>query len=395
MANSAVLLGSGLCCVSGTALGAAFSLLTQQVAGRSPRPEAKSRRRRDRDQPQNGEWSDDDFCQPCEPPSPPSPTKRGNNKSRRMSTGGDTNGDIELPTNVRRGSFVDVEPGQMGFSMEEAKEHAATGAAKSKELTPSEVLEELQRGNSRFWTGSASRPEKNAFERRSLIAVQYPKVAVLGCSDSRVPVEIVFDQGLGDIFVVRVAGNCLDNTTIASLQYAVVHLKVKVIVVLGHEGCGACKAARLPIEKIQQEPTELANALYGLKQGLDNDRLSNISDARALDREAAVTNVRRQVEKLGLNKCIMSKVGSDELILVGAFYEISSGIVDFVMEVTEREKEDTHKDKGSVILTSSRRGVSSRLEVASPFAPVTGPNGKSKVEQTPRGISKGSSTPQE
>merc|ERR1712226_1692090 len=112
----------------------------------------------------------------------------------------------------------------------------------------------MGRGNVRFWTGQATRPEKSAFERRALISKQFPSVAVLGCSDSRVPVEIVFDQGLGDMFVVRVAGNCLDTSTSASLDYAVHHLKVKVVVVLGHEGCGAEKAAGLPLEKIEQEP---------------------------------------------------------------------------------------------------------------------------------------------
>jgi carbonic anhydrase len=76
-------------------------------------------------------------------------------------------------------------------------------------------------------------PQVSAFERRALIMQQYPSVAILGCSDSRVPIEIVFDQGLGDMFVIRVAGNCLDTTTTASLQYAVQHLHVKLIVVMG------------------------------------------------------------------------------------------------------------------------------------------------------------------
>merc|ERR1719331_1415618 len=97
--------------------------------------------------------------------------------------------------------------------------------------TPSEVLQGLQRGNARFWAGKASRPESSAFERRALIMQQFPCVAILGCSDSRVPIEIVFDQGLGDIFVIRVAGNFADETTMASLEYAVKHLQVKVLVV--------------------------------------------------------------------------------------------------------------------------------------------------------------------
>merc|ERR1712137_1245774 len=98
----------------------------------------------------------------------------------------------------------------------------------------------------RFWMGIANSPEVSAFQRRALIMSQFPRVAILGCSDSRVPTEIVFDQSLGDIFVVRVAGNVLDLAAAASLEYAIHHLKVKVVIVLGHEGCGAVKAAFLP-----------------------------------------------------------------------------------------------------------------------------------------------------
>merc|ERR550537_317569 len=168
-------------------------------------------------------------------------------------------------------------PTQVGFSMEEAKQYCAMNKAAKQELTPSDVLEDLQRGNTRFWMGAPSTKERNAFDRRSLVGTQFPSVAILSCADSRVPVETVFDQGLGDIFVVRVAGNFLDTASAASLQYAVKHLKVKVLVVMGHEACGAVKATGLPIEKIQQEPPELARTLLNLKKGLDADRLSCIT----------------------------------------------------------------------------------------------------------------------
>jgi len=195
-------------------------------------------------------------------------------------------------------------------------------------------LAELQRGNARFWTNRAMRPERSAFERRGLISKQFPSVAVLGCSDSRVPTEIVFDQGLGDLFVIRVAGNCLDTATLASLQYAIHHLKVKVVVVLGHEACGAVKAAQLPSDKLEQEPSELEQALKNIKAGLDAGSLQHILDPRALDREAVTTNVKQQVERLARDKRIMGKVRRRELLVVGGFYEISSGIVDFFHEIT-------------------------------------------------------------
>ena len=109
-----------------------------------------------------------------------------------------------------------------GFSMEDAMAHSNLNAAKHRARTPTVVLDDLQRGNTRFWMGVATRPEVSAFERRALIMQQHPSVAILGCSDSRVPIEIVFDQGLGDMFVIRVAGNCLDKTTVGSLEYAAV-----------------------------------------------------------------------------------------------------------------------------------------------------------------------------
>merc|ERR1712241_464928 len=142
---------------------------------------------------------------------------------------------------------------------------------------------DLQRGNARFWTGQATRPERSAFERRALISKQFPSTAILGCSDSRVPVEIVFDQGLGDMFVSRVAGNCLDTTTAASLQYAVHHLKVKVLIVMGHEGCGAIKAAQLPMDAIDKEPESLGTLLKDLRRGLEAADIGAVQDVKAAD----------------------------------------------------------------------------------------------------------------
>jgi carbonic anhydrase len=102
--------------------------------------------------------------------------------------------------------------------------------------TPQEAIRALKSGNSRFFGGMARRPEMSANERRSQILQQTPFAVVLGCSDSRVPVELVYDQGLGDIFAVRVAGQVVDPGTAGSFEYAVKHLKTKVLVIMGHEG---------------------------------------------------------------------------------------------------------------------------------------------------------------
>src|SRR5262245_33928430 len=109
--------------------------------------------------------------------------------------------------------------------------------------TPAEALAELTAGNDRFASGKTVQPRRELERLRQLATTQEPYAAVLGCADSRVPVEILFDQGFGDFFVVRVAGNLATPVEIASLEYAVAVLGTKVVMVLGHEQCGAVKAA--------------------------------------------------------------------------------------------------------------------------------------------------------
>eukprot|EP00928_Gymnodinium_smaydae_P018963 TRINITY_DN1722_c0_g1_i1.p1 TRINITY_DN1722_c0_g1~~TRINITY_DN1722_c0_g1_i1.p1 ORF type:complete len:374 (-),score=57.13 TRINITY_DN1722_c0_g1_i1:127-1248(-) len=253
--------------------------------------------------------------------------------------------------------------GWEGFSMEEARQQADSDQQRAMARSPAEVLALLQRGNARFWMGAATRPEKSAFERRALISKQFPCVAVLGCSDSRVPVEIVFDMGLGDMFVIRVAGNCLDTSTMASLQYAIHHLHVKVVIVMGHEGCGAVKAAGQAEEAFSKEPKELSTLLSSLKGGLDDVRLQCITDSRAHDREAVVTNVRQQLSSLSRDQGIMEKVLKKDIIVVGAFYEISSGIVDFFFELTEPTKTS---EADMILRRGMSRGVQSCLGPGTP-----------------------------
>merc|ERR1719330_1771402 len=245
-------------------------------------------------------------------------------------------GTASLSSESVEGSAQDIVG--VGFSMEQARIMADANQAEAMKRTPGEVLAELQRGNVRFWTGQATRPEKSAFERRALISKQFPSTAILSCSDSRVPIEIVFDQGLGDMFVIRVAGNCLDTSTTASIQYAIHHLKVKVLIVMGHEGCGAVKAAQLPLDAINREPETLGNLLKGMRKGLEAADIGTIQDVKAADREAVTTNVKAQVEALVRDKGIMGKVQSSKLIMLGAFYEISSGIVDFFHEISGQDE---------------------------------------------------------
>jgi len=300
-------------------------------------------------------------------PPPPSPPRRRRGNYRDSE---DDSDEDRRPPRVKRHIKEVVQEDETlgmcaGFSMEQAREMADAGHEAAKSKTPAEVLSELQKGNARFWTGRAQRPESSAFERRALISKQFPVTAILSCSDSRVPIEIVFDQGLGDMFVIRVAGNCLDTTTTASLQYAVHHLKVKVLIVMGHEGCGAIKAAQLPEKAIADEPASLRELLTNLKSGLNVDKLTHVMDSRAHDREAVTANVRSQVERLTKDKSVMSKVRAGELMVLGAFYEMSSGIVDFFDEVSLEEGELSPvktQGNGNSPMRMPSRGVMSRFD---------------------------------
>lgn len=194
--------------------------------------------------------------------------------------------------------------------------------------TPEEALEALKVGNARFFSHEAVRPEYGANARRAQIMTQTPFAVVLGCSDSRVPIEIVYDQGLGDIFSIRVAGNISDRATLGSIEYAVDHLQTKIVVVMGHEGCGAIAAAMLPAEQQKKEAENVQYLLSQVRPSLQG--MPPIRDRKARMREAVIANIRWQVAELKKNPTISAAIERKQIILVGAFYEISSGAVDFL-----------------------------------------------------------------
>ena len=199
-------------------------------------------------------------------------------------------------------------------------------------IQPAEVLEMLSAGNVRFWTGQSTRPELNTMQRRVEIWQAYPKVAILGCSDSRVPPEIIFDLGLGDVFVVRVAGNAYGTGVAGSLHYAIMHLRVKVVMVLGHEGCGVIRHSQQSLNELDSEPDELSAWFKTVRRGVspETSALGYISDTRARDREAVIRNVRSQVRLIRSRPHIAQRIATGELIVLGAFYEKRSGMVDFI-----------------------------------------------------------------
>ncbi len=193
---------------------------------------------------------------------------------------------------------------------------------------PVDALRQLKTGNARFYGGTARRPEMSANERRAQILSQTPFAVVLGCSDSRVPTEIVYDQGLGSVFSIRVAGNVVEPATLGSIEYAVSHLKSHIVVIMGHEGCGAVKAAMLPSVQRNAEPANVRFLLDRIVPSVRN--LPPIRDEKARMREAVIANVRLQVHLLKQNPVVSRAMRDGKITVVGAFYEIGSGAVDFL-----------------------------------------------------------------
>jgi len=209
----------------------------------------------------------------------------------------------------------------------------------SERCSPEEVLAELKAGNVRYWTGKprkhklflkrlASHPHLNLLNAQS----ELPRAMVVGCADARAPVELIFDQYIGDVFTCRNAGNLFRHTVAASVEYAVFELGVKVVVVMGHEGCGAVKAARAPMVQIAHQPKELREMLLRMASDLEycRETLDHIHDATARDREQVMCNAAAQVRKILAEEHLRVLVDSGDLLVVAAFYATSSGIVDFI-----------------------------------------------------------------
>ena len=146
---------------------------------------------------------------------------------------------------------------------------------------PFEIVDELKRGFTRFLSGQSDHPHATEARRHQLIGGQHPQVALLACSDSRVPVEVIFDAGFGDLFVIRNAGNTNTFGSAGSIEYAVLDLNVKVLLIMSHQNCGAVKAAYLKDQNFSQSLTELVlDIKTGLAtHGVDIDNQSTYADA--------------------------------------------------------------------------------------------------------------------
>lgn len=200
-----------------------------------------------------------------------------------------------------------------------------------------EALARLREGNQRFVSGAQEQgalADKGA-RRRGLIPEAMPIAIILGCSDSRVPVETVFDQGLGDLFVVRVAGNIAASSQIGSIEFAVEQFATSLIVVLGHSMCGAVIAAiedlRGPAESRSPNSRKIVDAIRpSVEASSDPERLD---DSGGLLERSVRANIGASIEGLlEGSKFLEQRVQTNELLIVGAEYSLNTGIVEFLVE---------------------------------------------------------------
>jgi len=198
----------------------------------------------------------------------------------------------------------------------------ATASEEKSGITGEQALQKLMEGNARYASGNASHPDQSVERRSELIAGQHPFAVIVGCSDSRIAPEVLFDQGLGDIFVIRTAGQVLDDVAIASIEYAVEHLGVPLVVVLGHDSCGAVTAT---IEG-GEAPGHMNCLLDFIQPAVDAAR--EIGDEDELLNNSIDINVHNIVDELKACQPILSeKVEKGELMIVGARYHLDSGEV--------------------------------------------------------------------
>jgi carbonic anhydrase len=195
-------------------------------------------------------------------------------------------------------------------------------------LTAEEALARLREGNARFVRGESHFPTTVPDIRAALAGGQRPYATILGCSDSRVPPELVFDAGLGDLFVVRLAGNVVSAEVMGTLQYAGTHLATPLFVVLGHEGCGAVRAALEARLRGAREPSRIEVLLQSILPGLAG--IDPGLEPEALVQAAVEANVRWTLRQLRETPEARMREAEGVMKLVGAVYELETGLVRFL-----------------------------------------------------------------
>lgn len=205
-------------------------------------------------------------------------------------------------------------------------------------VTAQTALDRLREGNRRFAANMIAENDRLTTRPAEVADGQEPFAIILGCSDSRVPAEIVFDQGLGDLFVIRVAGNVVAPSQIGSVEFAATKFGTRLVVVLGHSQCGAIEETLLQL----QEPTEnrsrnLSSIVDFIRPSIESLLAQGLGDdPDAVIEQAVRANVRASVEQMRHGSQILEELERDAgLVIVGAEYSLKTGLVDFFDGVPE------------------------------------------------------------
>jgi carbonic anhydrase len=213
----------------------------------------------------------------------------------------------------------------------ERRDAAAQAPPARSEAPPAdgtEALIRLKTGNLRFVDGKTRHAHQSADWRKHLVGGQKPFATLVGCADSRVPVELVFDQGFGDLFVVRVAGNVVAPDVVGSLEYAVEHLKTPLVIIVGHEGCGAVTAAVEALAGKSDALSSINDLARLIEPGLPKD-LHTVPENRRIG-VAVEANVRWSIKQLAALPEAAEAIAAGRVKLAGAVYELATGRVRFL-----------------------------------------------------------------
>lgn len=198
-------------------------------------------------------------------------------------------------------------------------------------LTPGQALAALKDGNRRFLAGQAIAPDPRGRRRLEIAKAQYPIAVLVSCSDSRVPPELLFGRGLGELFIIRNAGNTIDTVAMGSLEYAVAELNVPLVVVMGHERCGAVAAAVAVVEQGTNFPGSIGRMVEPIIPAVLAARRAGAKDL--LDASVRA-NVSRTVARLRQfsEPMVLDRIKAGKLRIIGARYDLDDGNVDFFDE---------------------------------------------------------------
>lgn len=230
------------------------------------------------------------------------------------------------PAKAQKAQKTDKQGQQQGEAEQDPEAMTMTKERQS-EMTPEEAVERLQAGNERFVEDRGLDRDLNT-QISETAGGQYPFAAVLGCVDSRVPPEVIFDQGIGDIFSARVAGNFVNDDMLGSLEFATKVAGAKAVVVLGHTSCGAVKGACDNVE-LGHVSSLVKNLRPAVNDVVDKDETCSSKDTETVN-TIAEANVERTIEQIRSESDILKQLEDDgEIAIVGAMYDVKSGEVEF------------------------------------------------------------------